>query len=273
MTDQDFDFIRAALKDRCAIALEPGKEYLVESRLAPIVRELHLASISQLVVRLREPAADALWVRVIEAMVTTETSFFRDVHPFEAIRKVVLPDLIERRRVQRSLSIWCAASATGQEPYSLAILIREYFPELLNWDLHLLATDLSPEMLARAKQGRYNQHEVSRGLSAALLEKHFERRGAHWHLAPSIRNMVMFQELNLATSWPVMRRIDFVLLRNVLIYFDNDAKKTILNRLAKLLQPDGYLLLGGAETTLNLDESYRRIEHLKTSLYQLVADS
>ena len=182
MTDQDFDFIRTLLKERSAIALDPGKEYLVESRLAPIVRERNLESISELVAELRGPSANGLYVRVVEAMVTTETSFFRDHHPFEAMRKIVIPELIDKRRAQRSLSIWCAATSTGQEPYSVAILIREHFPDLLNWDLKLLATDLSREVLARAKEGCYNQIEANRGMPATLLVKYFEQHGTNWQL-------------------------------------------------------------------------------------------
>jgi chemotaxis protein methyltransferase CheR len=270
MTDQDFDFIRALLKERSAVALDAGKEYLVESRLAPIVRELNLASISELVARLRGPSANGLHVRVIEAMVTTETLFFRDHHPFETMRSVVIPELIRKRRAQRSLSIWCAASSTGQEPYSVALLLREHFPELLTWDLKILATDLSRDVLARAKKGCYNQIEVNRGMPAALLVKYFEQHGTQWQLKAAIRDMVEFQEMNLAAPWPFMPLQDLVVLRNVMIYFESVTKKKILGRVSKVLRPDGYLLLGGAETTLNLDDSFRRAEHLKTGFYQLV---
>ncbi len=271
MTDQDFDFIRTLLKDCSAIALEPGKEYLVESRLTPIVRALNLASISDLVTQLRGPSAGGLMPRVVEAMVTTETSFFRDHHPFEALRKFVIPELIEKRRTQRRLAIWCAASSTGQEPYSLAMLIREHFPELLNWDLTLLATDLSRDVLARAREGRYTQLDVNRGLPASLLVKYFEQHGTTWQLKPGIRDLVKFQEMNLASPWPFLPRLDLVLMRNVMIYFEVPMKKTILGRVGRLLAPDGYLLLGGAETTLNLDDSFRRVDHLKTGFYQIIA--
>jgi chemotaxis protein methyltransferase CheR len=270
MTDPDFDFIRTLLKARSAIALDPGKEYLVESRLTPILRELHLDSIGALVSRLRDPSAAGLCPRVVEALVTTETSFFRDHHPFESLRKIVIPKLIEKRRSQRRLSIWCAASSTGQEPYSVAMLIAEHFPELLNWDLKLLATDLSREVLARAKEGRYNQIEVNRGMPAALLVKYFEQHGTTWQLKQGIRDLVTFEEMNLASSWPSLPRLDLILMRNVMIYFDVAMKKTILGRVGRVLSPDGFLLLGGAETTLNLDASYRRVEHLKTGFYQLI---
>ncbi len=203
-------------------------------------------------------------------MVTTESSFFRDHHPFEALRNVVLPDLINRRRPERSLNIWCAASSHGQEPYSIAILLRDHFPELAGWKVTLLASDLSREVLARAREGRYNQIEVNRGLPAALLLKHFEQHGTDWQLKLPVRHMVEFQEINLARPWPALPRMDLVLIRNVMIYFDVETKKDILARLASLLRPDGYLVLGGAETTINLNGSYRRVEPLKAGLYQIV---
>ena len=269
MTDTDYDFICRMLRDRAAIALDAHKQYLVESRLTPIVRQLSLASITELVARLRTEPWNGLHVRVVEAMVTTETSFFRDTHPFEALRKTVLPELMNKRRGERRLNIWCAASSTGQEPYSLALLIREHFPELFNWKVNLLASDLSRDVLERARQGKYNQIEVNRGLPAALLVKHFGQHGTHWQLGETIRNMVLFEEINLARAWPVLPRMDLVMMRNVMIYFDVPTKKDILGRLAGVLRADGYLLLGGAETTMNLDDSYRRVEHHKTSFYQL----
>jgi chemotaxis protein methyltransferase CheR len=269
MTPHDFEAICRLLRDRSGIALEPGKEYLVEGRLGPVVKELGLDSISELVERLGGPNGQALHRRVVEAMVTTESLFFRDHHPFEALRKQVLPDLIERRRDERRLRIWCAASSHGQEPFSLAMLVREHFPALLEWDFTLMASDISHEVLARAREGRYNQIEVNRGLPATLLIKYFEQHGTDWQLKPVVRSMVDFREINLVQPWPVLPPMDLVLLRNVMIYFDVPIKKTILGRLARVLRPDGYLLLGGAETTYNLDAAYRRVEPLKSGFYQL----
>jgi chemotaxis protein methyltransferase CheR len=270
MTEQDFTFVQNLLLEHSAVVLEPGKQYLVETRLAPMVRQLNLDSLSDLIGMLRTGANKALYPRIVEAMVTTETSFFRDHNPFEALRKKVLPDLIQRRGQERTLSIWCAASSTGQEPYSVAILIREHFPELADWKVTLIASDLSREVLARAQEGRYNQIEVNRGMPASLLVKYFDQHGASWQLKPEIRSMVKFQELNLARPWPFLPRMDLVMLRNVMIYFDVETKKSILSSVARLLKPDGYLLLGGAETTINLVESFRRLEHLKSGFYQLV---
>ncbi|MEO6809559.1 MAG: protein-glutamate O-methyltransferase CheR [Isosphaeraceae bacterium] len=269
MTDQDFDFIRAVVRDRSAIALEDGKQYLVESRLEPIIRDLGLGSISDLVGLLRSPLSTVLQQRVVEAMVTTETMFFRDVLPFEMIRKVILPDLVLRRAAERRLNVWCAACSTGQEPYSFAILIREYFPELSAWEIKILATDLSRDVLSRAREGVYKQAEVNRGLPASLLLKHFRQQGTSWKLHDDVRTMVDFQEFNLVRTWPPLPPMDLVFLRNVMIYFDVETKKAILGRMARVLRPDGYLLLGGAETTFNLDNSYRRLNELKTGFYQV----
>jgi len=269
MTDQDFDYVRKLLRERCALVLEPGKEYLVETRLSPIVRQLNLASLSDLVARVRSEPANGLVEQIVEAMVTTETSFFRDRVPFEEIRKHVLPSLIERRHKERALRIWCAACATGQEPYSLAILIKEHFPELARWDIQLLASDLSRQVLACAAEGRYNQIEANRGLPATLLVKYFEQHGTTWQLRADVRGMVAFREINLDRELPALPLMDLVLVRNVMIYFDVDTKKAILGRMARVLRKDGYLLLGGAETTYNLDASFRRVEQLKTAFYQL----
>ncbi len=271
MTDLDYDFIRKLIQDRAGITLEADKQYLVESRLTPIVRRLELSSITELVSRLRCQPGNGLSTQVVEAMVTTETSFFRDHHPFETLRKTVLPELLARRRDERRLNIWCAASSTGQEPYSLALLLREHFHELKEWKISLLASDVSREVLGRAREGRFNQIEVNRGLPAALLVKYFQQHGSQWQLREDVRAMVDFQEINLTRPWPLLPRMDLILLRNVMIYFDVAMKKLILGRMARLLRPDGYLVLGGAETTFNLDDSYRRVEQLKSGFYQLVA--
>ena len=273
MTDRDFDVIRRLLRERSAIVLEAGKEYLVETRLAPLVRQLHLGSVGELIAQLRCQPGNGLCRQVVEAMVTTETSFFRDHHPFEALRKVVIPDLIGRRRDGRRLHIWCAACSSGQEPYSLALLLREHFPELAGWNISLLASDLSRDMLQRAREGRYKQIEVNRGLPAGLLVKYFEQHGTDWQLKPVIRGMVDFREINVAQAWPALPRMDLVLIRNLMIYFDVATKKAVLGRLARLLQPDGYLLLGGAETTFNLSDSYQRVERFKSGFYQLAGSA
>lgn len=270
MTPADFEYVCRLVRDRSGIVLEAGKEYLVDTRLTPLARDGGLGSVAGLVARLRAGPDDGLAARVVEAMTTNETSFFRDVHPFETLRTAVLPDLIGRRRDERRLSVWFAACSTGQEPYSFALLVREHFPELLGWRLDLLGTDLAAGVLDKARAGRYGQLEVNRGLPATLLVKHFTQHGLTWELNPDVRRMVEFRELNLTRPWPALPRFDLVFLRNVMIYFDAETKKGILGRAARVLRPDGFLLLGGAETTLNLDAGYRRAEHLKGGFYHLV---
>jgi chemotaxis protein methyltransferase CheR len=262
--------VRSFNRERSAVVLEADKRYLVESRLSPLLRELQLASIGELVERLRLNPVNGPHSRIVEALVTGESSFFRDHHPFEALRRSVLPDLIERRRGERRLNIWCAACSVGQEPYSVAMLLREHFQGLSGWNVSLLATDISQEALDRAREGRYNQIEVNRGLPALLLVRHFRQQGTHWRINPEVRAMVDFRTLNLARPWPPLPRMDLVLIRNVMIYFDVETRKSILGRLAALLRPDGYLLLGGAETTFNLNDSYRRVEQLRSGFYQLI---
>jgi chemotaxis protein methyltransferase CheR len=271
MNTAEFDYICRLVRDRSGIVLEPGKEYLVDARLTPLARQCELRSVSELVGKLMHGAGETLAVRVVEAMTTNETLFFRDTHPFETLRKVVLPELILRRQAERQLNVWFAACSTGQEPYSFALLLREHFPELTGWRLNLLATDLSAGALAQARSGRYSQIEVNRGLPAALLVKYFTQSGLTWTLSADVTRMVEFQELNLTRAWPALPRMDLVFLRNVMIYFDAETKKSILRRVAQLLRLDGYLLLGGAETTHNLDDAFRRVEELKGGFYQLVA--
>ena len=264
----DYDFIANLLRDQCALVLDPGKDYLINSRLSPIAQRHGLTSIDHLVRRLRDTSDSSLVSDVVEAMVTTETSFFRDVHPFETLKKIVLPKLIELRRPQRQLNIWCAASSSGQEPYSIAMLLKEYFPDLAGWQINLTATDISHEMLQRSRAGRYSQLEVNRGLPTNLLLKWFRQEGGVWEIDEQIRRMMTFKPMNLAQPWPVMPVWDLIFLRNVMIYFDNDVKKSILGRVSRSLGDDGYLVLGGAETTFGLDNSFQRIETLKSGYYQ-----
>lgn len=268
LTAADFDYIRDLVRREAAIVLEPGKEYLAVTRLDPIARSEGLGSVSDLVARLRAQGRSPLHEEVVDALTTNETSFFRDLHPFESLRTHVLPELMERNAWRRSLSIWCAACSTGQEPYSVAMLIREHFPELLRWDLRILATDISSSALAKADSGRYGQLEVNRGLPAQLLLKYFRRAGAHWELDAEVRRMVRFQRHNLVGIWSGFPPFDLVFLRNVLIYFDLETKRAVLARIRSVLRPGGYLLLGGSETTLNIDDGFERVPIGRTTWYR-----
>lgn len=265
----EFDYVRKLVHEQSAIVLEDGKGYLVESRLSPIARKAGLGSLSELVARLQSTRDDGLRREVVEAMTTNETTFFRDRHPFDALRDVLLPELLASRAKERRLTIWSAASSTGQEPYSIAMLLREHFPELLNWNVRILATDLNEEVLAKARAGQYGQVEINRGLAAPMLMKYFTRDGLKWIISGDLRRMVDFQQMNLAARWPAMPQMDVIFLRNVLIYFDAPTKKRILANARQLLRPDGVLFLGGAETTINLDDAFERMPHEKAAVYRL----
>jgi chemotaxis protein methyltransferase CheR len=269
LATSDFDYISALVHEQAAIVLESGKEYLVQSRLQPLAQELGLRDISALVGLLRR-GAPVLAMKVVEAMATHETSFFRDIHPFDALRDIVMPELIGARASQRSLRIWSAAASTGQEAYSIAITLREHFAELANWNVSILATDLSSAVLERAREGRYSQIEINRGLPAPMLLKYFDRDGAGWRARPEIRRMVEFRPLNLVQAWPPLGRLDLIFLRNVLIYFDAPTKRGVLANVRKVLAPDGYLFLGSAETTLQYDNAFERVRAPRAAAYQLI---
>lgn len=269
MTPEEFAFVCRFVRDRSAVALEPGKEYLVETRLAPVASELRFGSVGALIAALRGPGAEAIGTQVVEAMVTTETLFFRDRDPFESLRATVLPELVRRRAGARVLNVWSAACSTGQEPYSFVLLLREHFPELAGWRVNVLATDLSGAALARARAGRYSQTEINRGLPPALLARHFEQTAAGWQVGPDVRAAVEFRELNLARAWPPLPKMDLIFLRNVMIYFDADTKAQVLGRMAQVLRPDGYLLLGAAETVLNLGVPFARVANIKGGFHHL----
>jgi len=269
MNSADFDYIRGFVREQAAIVLESGKEYLVESRLQTLARKENIGSLDALISKIRSDPMNGLQRKVLDAMTTNETSFFRDLHPFEALRKTILPELVARRAPTRQLNFWCGAAATGQEPYSVLMLISEHFPELLQWNINFIATDLCGEVLARARSGRFNQLEVNRGLPASLLVKYFARRDAEWEIREDLRRRVEFREMNLVKEWSYLPTLDIVFLRNVLIYFDVETKKAVLAKVRRLLCSGGYLLLGGAETTFNVDDAFERVTTDKTTFYRL----
>jgi len=261
--------VRDLVLSRSGIVLDVGKEYLIDARLGALAKSNGLPSISALLAKLRQPDGKKIERDIVDAMTTNETSFFRDINPFEAVKKVVLPDLLAQRASERRLSIWCAASSTGQEPYSLVMTMREAFPQLANWHFTFIASDLSRDVLQRAKAGRYSQLEINRGLPASLLVKYFKKVGLEWEINSDLRNMIDFREINLLEPWPTMPVLDLVFIRNVLIYFNNETKKKILGRIRGLMQPAGYLFLGGAETTLNIDDNFERMQADKSGCYRL----
>ncbi len=265
----DFNYVRDLVRQRSAIVLEPGKEYLVETRLALVARSEGFGSLDQLFAKLRAPSSNGLHHRVVEAMTTNETTFFRDIHPFDALKQVVIPETRARRGRDHRLVIWSLACSTGQEPYSIAMLLREMGAAVAGPDPRIIATDLSTEVLARSRQGRYSQLEVNRGLPAPYLVKYFVKQGLEWQLNDDVRRMVEFHEMNLAELWPALPQPDIVFIRNVLIYFDVEMKRKILGKIRGILHPQGDLFLGGAETTLNLDDAYHRMPIGRATCYRL----
>ena len=266
MTPYDYDYLRKLLRARSGLVLTADKHYLVESRLLPVARKSGLLNLSGLVSRLKGPDAEALTVEVVEAMTTNESFFFRDKLPFDHFRETIMPAMVAARASSRRIRIWCAAAASGQEPYSLAISLKEMSRELMGWRIEILATDLSNEVLEKARSGLYTQFEVQRGLPALMLIKYFAQAGELWQVAPEIRGMVKFQQLNLLHDFQRLGRFDVVFCRNVLIYFDQETKIDVLDRIARVTERDGFLALGAAETVVGLTESFKPIAD-KRGLY------
>lgn len=264
----DFDFVRSLVKQRAAIVLEPGKEYLVEARLLPVARSGGCDSLEALVGKLKTGQNVALQTKVIEAMTTNETSWFRDLHPFEAFCSRVVPEILETRKAEKTIRMWCGAASSGQEPYTVLILLAERFPQLKDWTIDFLATDISAEMIAKCQAGKYSQLEMNRGMPTPLLLKYFERDGLDWRVKPELRSRVQFKTMNLATPWPAMRTLDVVFLRNVMIYFDVATKKQILSGIHRLLRPGGWLFLGSAESTLGVHDGFERVAEGKAVIYR-----
>ena len=262
-------FVCTLVRDRSAIELDASKEYLIEARLAPLARQSGFDSTTNLVQEMRAKKRVELEDQVVEAMTTNETSFFRDGHPFEALRTTIIPELIENSGSKKTLNIWSAACSTGQEIYSIAMILREHFPELRNWKVDLLGTDISDDVLEKSKAGTYSQIEVNRGLPATLMTKYFQRAGMQWQVNDDLRSMTSFNKLNFIDPWPLMPKMDIVFMRNVLIYFCPQTKKSILQKLRSVLAPNGILFLGAAETTINLDSAFERVQVGDCSYYKI----
>jgi chemotaxis protein methyltransferase CheR len=262
VTPLDYGFLCRLLRERSGLVLSADKQYLVESRLQPVAQKAGLPNIGALVQKLKGPGADALTNDVVEAMTTNESFFFRDKVPFDLFRNVMLPQLMTARAAQRRIRIWCAAASTGQEPYSLAITLKEMGAKIDGMRFEIFATDLSVEVLEKAKAGFYNQFEVQRGLPIQLLVKYFTQVGDLWQISPEIRSMVQFQQFNLLHAYARLGTFDIVFCRNVLIYFDLPTKAQVLERIASVLAPDGYLVLGAPETVVGVTSAFRTIpEH------------
>lgn len=262
----DFEFVRDLVYRESAISLDSNMKYLVESRLTSLARKAKYKDATDLLRHLKSSSDAGLASDVVEAMTTNETSFFRDSHPFEALCKEVLPDIARSHRDK--INIWCAACSTGQEPYTIAMAIHEYCPDLVP-RIAIRATDISSEVVSKAASGKYTRIEVNRGLPAQLLAKYFEQKGLSWQISPKLRDMVTFEELNLIRDWRGLPDMDIIFLRNVLIYFDTDVKSRILKNTGNVLKPGGCLFLGLSETTLNLNTDYQRVTTDRSHYYKI----
>jgi chemotaxis protein methyltransferase CheR len=252
----DYEFLRKLLRDKSGLDLSADKQYLIESRLLPLARKTGLSSISDLVQKLRD-GSSTLISQVVEAMTTNETFFFRDKVPFDHFREAIMPELLRARSNRKSIRIWCAAGSTGQEPYSLAMCLKEMSAALSGWRVEIVATDLSQEVLEKSKSGLYSQFEVQRGLPIQLLVKYFKQIGELWQVSAEIRSMVQHRQLNLLHDFSQLGTFDVIFCRNVLIYFDQETKINIFGRLAKSMEPDGFLVLGAAETVVGLTDVFK----------------
>ncbi len=268
MTPLDYDFLRQALKQHSGLALGADKHYFLESRLLPLARQAGFSGVGDLVLALKTGGDAALMTAVIEATTTSESFFFRDKTPFDHFRRLIMPALLAARRQSRVVRIWCAAAANGQEPYSIAICLREMASAIAGWRSEILATDLSDAVLQRARHGLYSQFEVQRGLPIKLLVKYFTRVGELWQIAPEVRAMVKYRRFNLLADFASLGTFDVVFCRNVMIYFDQDTKSDVLRRLAEALAGDGYLVLGATETAIGLSDRFKMVSD-KPGLYTL----
>jgi chemotaxis protein methyltransferase CheR len=256
VTPLDYEFLRKLLKERSGLDLSADKQYLLESRLIPLARKAGVPGLPELVQKLRG-GAEPLIADVVEAMTTNETFFFRDKVPFDHFKGTIMPAMLQARAGRRSLRIWCAASSTGQEPYSIAMCLKELGAALTGWRVEIIATDLSQGVLEKSRAGLFSQFEVQRGLPIQLLVKHFTQTGELWQLNADIRAMVQFRQLNLLQDFSNLGVFDIIFCRNVLIYFDQNTKTNVFCRLAKVIEPDGFLMLGAAETVVGLTEAFK----------------
>ena len=259
MKVEDFQFLSTLIKQRSGLVLTEDKSYLLESRLMPIARKRGLKGLEELVGQLRTSKDEMLMQDVTEAMTTNESFFFRDIKPFELFREQVMPQLLKNRADKKTFRVWCAAASSGQEPYSLAMTILEESQKLAGWRTEIIGTDISREILEKAKSGMYSQFEVQRGLPIQLLLKYFEKKDDMWQASSALRTMVQYRELNLLNDFSNLGKFDVVFCRNVLIYFDQETKAKVLDGISRLMPEDGILFLGGAETVLGISDKFKPV--------------
>lgn len=256
MNPMDFEFIARLLKQRSGLDLNKDKTYLIESRLGPIARKHDFEDLAALILTLKMRPTEELLCEVTDAMTTNESFFFRDKTPFDLFKDIMLPSLMKTRPTKK-LRIWCAAASTGQEPYSLAIVLKELGAAVSGWQFEIIGTDITEEVLDKARNGVYSQFEVQRGLPIQMLVKYFDKQGENWQIKPEIRQMVQYKNYNLLEGFEPLGKFDIVFCRNVLIYFDKPTKKDVLDRMLNVVPNDGFLVLGAAETVFGLTDSFR----------------
>ncbi|WND01891.1 protein-glutamate O-methyltransferase CheR [Temperatibacter marinus] len=259
MRPNDFEFLAKFLKERSGLMLTQDKVYLLESRLTPIARKYGHDTLDAFIASFKMSRDEALNVEVTEAMTTNESFFFRDSTPFDLFKNQVLP-VIEKNRPTKRLRIWCAAASTGQEPYSLAMILKEQWHKWKDWKIEIVGTDICTKVLSKAKQGHYSQFEVQRGLPIQMLIKYFEQDGDVWKLNDEIRNMVSYRPFNLLSSFTTLGNFDVIYCRNVLIYFDQETKGDVLDRMRRHVADDGTLFLGAAETVLGITDKFQPVK-------------
>ncbi len=272
MNTEDFTLLQGLLKERSGLAISEDKQYLLESRLMPVARKRGMAGLDDLIKAIRTERQEALLQDVTEAMTTNESYFFRDVQPFEQFRNITLPALLEARAGIRRIRIWSAACSTGQEPYSIAMVLKEEAAKFPGWRIEIVATDLSRETLEKAKVGMYSQFEVQRGLPIQYLMKYFEQANEMWQIESSVRAMVRYEPFNLLTNLSSLGAFDIIFCRNVLIYFDNETKRRVLDNMSRIMPKDAVLYLGGAETVLGITDRFNPIKGQR-GVYALVPET
>ena len=268
LATNDVDFLRDLVAQHSGNVIAPRQVYMLEQRLAPLAQSHGLTDVTRLVSELRRGKNASLSNRVAEAVTVNETSFFRDPHVFQALESGILPEVVNRNRSRKEIRIWCAACSSGQEPYTIAMVLRESFPHLSSWNIKIVATDLSEDMLRRSRAGEYSQLEVNRGLPVKKLVRFFERSGTTWRVKDELRNTIEYRRLNLTQPWPYLGQFDIVFIRNVLIYFDQEKKRDILKRMGSVLKSDAYLFIGSAETIIGLGVPFQRKEIHGTVCYR-----
>ena len=274
ISQEDFRFVSGYLYRESGISLTDEKAYLVENRLGELCRSIGLNSISALIQELRNKPGGQVKQQMVEAMTTNETSFFRDVTPFEALRMNIFPELLELRKASRKLRIWSAAASTGQEAYTTAMLLDMNFSRLIkDWNIEILGTDLAEKVLERSRTGEYSQLEVNRGLPAQYLVAYFKKKASRWQISDQIRKLVRFEQMNLLDVPASLAPFDVIFCRNVLIYFDDQTKRKVLSVLHSKLRPDGYLMLGASEVLNNASDLFERLHRGGTVVYRKVSKS